>query len=165
MRIDKIGIDGDAQLGDFGAHQRAPPSKLLTANGTYAFPLDIFQTGSATSTNMNANEVIANRATQMLGPSAKPVHPNNDVNIGNSSNDVIPAAIHVSAYIETSETLLPSLRHLHATLKKREGELGNIIKTGRTHLMDAMPIKLGQLQIFDAYEEIARRFTCVRLRR
>jgi fumarate hydratase class II len=108
------------------------------------FPLDIFQTGSATSTNMNANEVIANRATQLLGPSAIPVHPNNDVNRGQSSNDVIPAAIHVSAYLETNETLLPSLRHLHATLKKREEESGNIVKTGRTHLMDAMPVTLGQ---------------------
>jgi fumarate hydratase class II len=108
------------------------------------FPLDIFQTGSATSTNMNANEVIAGRATQLLVPPGKPVHPNNDVNMGQSSNDVIPAAIHVSAYLETSETLLPSLSHLHATLKGREGELGNIIKTGRTHLMDAMPIRLGQ---------------------
>jgi len=88
--------------------------------------------------------VIANLATKILGPAAKPVHPNNDVNMGQSSNDVIPAAIHVSAYLETIETLLPALRHLHATLKKREGESGNVIKTGRTHLMDAMPLRLGQ---------------------
>jgi len=108
------------------------------------FPLDIFQTGSATSTNMNANEVIANRATQLLGPSAKPVHANNDVNMGQSSNDVIPAAIHVSAYIQTHEVLIPSLKHLHATLKIREGEFSALVKTGRTHLMDAMPIMLGQ---------------------
>jgi len=108
------------------------------------FPLDIFQTGSATSTNMNANEVIANRATQLLGPSAKPVHPNNDVNMGQSSNDVIPAAIHVSAYLEVSEVLLPAFKHLHVTLIKRELEFGSIVKTGRTHLMDAMPVKLGQ---------------------
>jgi fumarate hydratase class II len=108
------------------------------------FPLDIFQTGSGTSTNMNANEVIATRATQILGPSAKPVHPNNDVNMGQSSNDAIPAAIHVSAYLEVSEVLLPALMHLHATLKKREDEFRDIVKTGRTHLMDAMPIRLGQ---------------------
>ncbi len=108
------------------------------------FPLDIFQTGSGTSTNMNANEVIASRATQLLGPGAKPVHPNNDVNYGQSSNDVIPAAIHVSAYLEVSEALLPALKHLHVTLKKRELECRGIVKTGRTHLMDAMPVTLGQ---------------------
>ncbi|MCK9420302.1 MAG: class II fumarate hydratase [Nitrospirae bacterium] len=121
-------------------------SALEVADGKWDdhFPLDIFQTGSATSTNMNANEVIANRATQMLGPSAKPVHPNNDVNMGQSSNDVIPAAIHVSAYIQTHEVLIPSLRHLYIMLKKREGEFGYLVKTGRTHLMDAMPIKLSQ---------------------
>jgi fumarate hydratase, class II len=108
------------------------------------FPLDIFQTGSGTSTNMNANEVIASRATQLLGPSAQPVHPNNHVNMGQSSNDVIPSAIHVSAYLEVSEVLLPALKHLHAALRKREDEFHDIVKTGRTHLMDAMPIKLGQ---------------------
>jgi fumarate hydratase, class II len=108
------------------------------------FPLDIFQTGSGTSTNMNANEVIASRASQLLGPGATPVHPNNDVNYGQSSNDVIPAAIHVSAYLEVSEMLLPALKHLHVTLKKRELECRGIVKTGRTHLMDAMPITLGQ---------------------
>ena len=87
-------------------------ASLEVADGKWDdhFPLDIFQTGSATSTNMNANEVIANRATQLLGPSAKPVHPNNDVNMGQSSNDVIPAAIHVSAYIQTHEVLIPSLQ-------------------------------------------------------
>ena len=93
---------------------------------------------------MNANEVIASRATQILGLSAKPVHPNNDVNMGQSSNDVIPAAIHVSAYLEVHELLLPAFKHLHATLKKRELEFSDIVKTGRTHLMDAMPIRLGQ---------------------
>jgi fumarate hydratase class II len=119
---------------------------LEVADGAWdaQFPLDIFQTGSATSTNMNANEVIAARATQILGSSARPVHPNNDVNMGQSSNDVIPTAIHVSAYLEVHERLLPSLRHLHAMLKKREAEFHDIVKTGRTHLMDAMPIRLGQ---------------------
>jgi fumarate hydratase class II len=108
------------------------------------FPLDIYQTGSGTSTNMNANEVIASRATRILGASAKPVHPNNHVNMGQSSNDVIPAAIHVSAYLEVDENLLPGLRHLHSTLKKREAEFHDIVKTGRTHLMDAMPMRLSQ---------------------
>ena len=122
-------------------------ASLEVADGKWDdhFPLDIFQTGSATSTNMNANEVIANRAMQILGATGKPaVHPNNDVNMGQSSNDVIPAAIHVSAYLVVSEVLLPAFKHLHVTLIKRELEFGSIIKTGRTHLMDAMPIKLGQ---------------------
>jgi len=105
------------------------------------FPLDIFQTGSGTSTNMNANEVIANLSSRSLGA---PVHPNNHVNMGQSSNDVIPAAVHVGAYLEVHEVLLPGLLHLHAALKKREAELGGIVKTGRTHLMDAMPVTLGQ---------------------
>jgi fumarate hydratase class II len=119
---------------------------LEVADGTWDdhFPLDIFQTGSGTSTNMNANEVIASRATHILGPSAKPVHPNNHVNMGQSSNDVIPAAIHVSAYLETSEFLLPEFQHLHGALKKREAEFHDIVKTGRTHLMDAMPVRLSQ---------------------
>ena len=106
------------------------------------FPLDIFQTGSGTSTNMNANEVIAARASQILSGGA--VHPNNHVNMGQSSNDVIPAAIHVSAYLQLQEVFLPAFTHLHTTLKKREAELDDIVKTGRTHLMDAMPIRMGQ---------------------
>jgi fumarate hydratase, class II len=106
------------------------------------FPLDIFQTGSGTSTNMNANEVIAGRASQILGGIS--VHPNNHVNMGQSSNDVIPAAIHVSAYLQLQEAFLPAFTHLHAAFKKREGELADVVKTGRTHLMDAMPVRMGQ---------------------
>ncbi len=105
------------------------------------FPLDIFQTGSGTSTNMNANEVIATLASKSLGAS---VHANNQVNMGQSSNDVIPAAIHAAAYLEVHENLLPGLRHLAETLERRERELADIVKTGRTHLMDAMPLTLGQ---------------------
>jgi fumarate hydratase, class II len=108
------------------------------------FPLDIFQTGSATSTNMNANEVIASRAIQVLGAAGARVHPNNDVNRSQSSNDVIPSAIHVSAYLEVNDVLLPSLKHLHKTLKKQESAFHDIVKTGRTHLMDATPIRLSQ---------------------
>jgi fumarate hydratase class II len=110
------------------------------------FPIDIFQTGSGTSTNMNANEVIANRATQLLGGEigSKLVHPNDHVNMGQSSNDVIPTAIHVSAYLEVQEVLLPALRHLHEVLLRRAAELDDVVKTGRTHLMDAMPVRLGQ---------------------
>jgi fumarate hydratase class II len=110
------------------------------------FPLDIFQTGSGTSVNMNANEVIARRAMQILVKvsGAEPVHPNNHVNFGQSSNDVIPSAIHVSAFIQLREVLLPSLSRLHGVLEERRSELDGIVKTGRTHLMDAMPIRLGQ---------------------
>jgi fumarate hydratase class II len=110
------------------------------------FPIDIFQTGSGTSTNMNANEVIANRATQLLGGEigSKLVHPNDHVNMGQSSNDVIPTAIHVSAYLEVQEVLLPALRHLREVLLQRAAELDDVVKTGRTHLMDAMPVRMGQ---------------------
>jgi fumarate hydratase class II len=122
------------------------------------FPLDIFQTGSGTSTNMNANEVIAGRATQILGGTA--VHPNNHVNMGQSSNDVIPAVIHVSAYLQLQEVFLPGFSHLHRALKKREAELADVVKTGRTHLMDAMPVRMGQeiggwaFQVHQAIERI-----------
>jgi fumarate hydratase class II len=109
------------------------------------FPLDIFQTGSGTSTNMNANEVIAKRAGRILGKKGLSApHPNDHVNMGQSSNDVIPAAIHVSACIEAHEGLLPSFRGLHNNLLRRAKELDSVVKTGRTHLMDALPISLGQ---------------------
>jgi fumarate hydratase class II len=110
------------------------------------FPIDVFQTGSGTSTNMNANEVIANRATQILGGElgSKLVHPNDDVNLCQSSNDVIPAAIHVSAFLLTQQGLLPAFRHLHLTLERRSAELQGVVKTGRTHLMDAVPVRLSQ---------------------
>ncbi|MDH5395233.1 MAG: class II fumarate hydratase, partial [Gammaproteobacteria bacterium] len=105
------------------------------------FPIDVFQTGSGTSTNMNANEVISHIATELLG---EPVHPNDHINMSQSSNDVIPTAIHVSACIEIIEQLLPSVQHLIETLHQRVIELDKTVKTGRTHLMDAMPITLGQ---------------------
>ncbi len=111
------------------------------------FPLDIFQTGSGTSTNMNANEVIATRANEILTGLRRtkdPVHPNDHVNMGQSSNDVIPTAIHVSAYAETAEHLLPALEHLHQVLVDQAKAWDHLVKTGRTHLMDAMPIRLGQ---------------------
>jgi fumarate hydratase, class II len=105
------------------------------------FPLDVFQTGSGTSTNMNANEVIAALASRRLG---RAVHPNDDVNMGQSSNDVIPTAIHVSAALALRGELLPALEHLRDVLKAKEREIGSIVKTGRTHLMDAMPMTFGQ---------------------
>lgn len=105
------------------------------------FPLDIFQTGSGTSTNMNANEVIATLASQGSGLK---IHPNDDVNNGQSSNDVIPAAIHVAAMLEITDNLLPALRHLHQEMLRRAAETDAVVKTGRTHLMDAMPVRLSQ---------------------
>jgi fumarate hydratase class II len=107
------------------------------------FPIVIYQTGSGTSTNMNANEVIANRASQLLGREGA-VHPNDHVNMGQSSNDVIPTAIHVSASVQVAELLLPALRFLRDGLLVRAEGARGIVKTGRTHLMDAMPITLGQ---------------------
>jgi len=111
------------------------------------FPLDVFQTGSGTSTNMNGNEVIANRANEILGhPLGEkgPVHPNDHANMGQSSNDVIPSAIHVAALLEIDQGLLPALRELEESLAKKAKEFDPIVKAGRTHLMDATPIRLGQ---------------------
>jgi len=111
------------------------------------FPLDIFQTGSGTSTNMNANEVIATRSNELLTGTRNtgfPVHPNDHVNMGQSSNDVMPAAIHVSAYLQVKDLLLPSFELLHKIIADKATEHNGIVKTGRTHLMDAMPITLGQ---------------------
>ena len=105
------------------------------------FPLDVFQAGSGTSTNMNANEVIARVAAEKLG---RPVHPNDHVNMSQSSNDVIPTTIHVGAALLVREHLLPSLDALAATIEARAGECAGIVKTGRTHLMDAVPLTLGQ---------------------
>ena len=105
------------------------------------FPVDVFQTGSGTSSNMNANEVIATLATEILGSD---VHPNDHVNMSQSSNDVIPTCVHVSAAIAIQGKLLPALTHLSETLEKKARETDDIVKTGRTHLMDAMPITMGQ---------------------
>lgn len=116
---------------------------LAVADGKYddQFPIDVFQTGSGTSTNMNANEVIATLASEELG---QPVHPNDHVNKGQSSNDVIPTAIHVAATLEIETKLLPALEHLAEVIEFRAEELKDVVKTGRTHLMDAMPVSFGQ---------------------
>ncbi len=107
------------------------------------FPIDVFQTGSGTSTNMNANEVIASRAAQLAG-AGRPVHPNDDVNMCQSSNDVIPSTIHVAAYLEIVEQLLPALETLRSAFEKKAAETDDVVKMGRTHLMDAMPVRMGQ---------------------
>jgi fumarate hydratase class II len=112
-----------------------------------AFVVDVFQTGSGTSTNMNANEVISNRAIEILGGekgSRTPVHPNDHVNLGQSSNDVFPSAIHVAAAVEIQERLIPALERLEASLRRQSERQWDVIKTGRTHLQDATPIRLGQ---------------------
>ena len=118
-------------------------ASLAVSAGEYDehFPIDIFQTGSGTSSNMNANEVISHVATADLG---KEAHPNDHVNMGQSSNDVIPTCVHVSAALAIDQTLLPALRHLSSALEKKADETRDVVKTGRTHLMDAMPVTLGQ---------------------
>ena len=133
---------------DLGQMQAAMSDAIQAASTEVAdgahdsqFPVDIFQTGSGTSTNMNANEVIATLASAALG---SPVHPNDHVNMGQSSNDVIPTAIHVSAYLETASTTLPGLERLRLALLDKADALDGVVKTGRTHLMDALPIRMSQ---------------------
>src|SRR5262249_11029599 len=110
------------------------------------FVLDIFQTGSGTSTNMNANEVIANRATEVLGSprGSKLAHPNDHVNLGQASNDVIPTAIHLAGVETIEKHLVPALNKLHAALQEKATAFDRVIKIGRTHLQDATPVRLGQ---------------------
>jgi fumarate hydratase class II len=115
----------------------------------HAFPVDVFQTGSGTSTNMNANEVIARRAAEILGarvkkPAHPPIHPNDHVNMSQSSNDVIPTAIHLSVGCTIHEHLMPALAHLEQTLTAKAQAFDGLVKSGRTHLMDATPVRLGQ---------------------
>jgi fumarate hydratase class II len=122
------------------------------------FPLDIFQTGSGTSTNMNANEVIANRAISLLGGvigSRSPVHPNDHVNLSQSSNDVIPTTIHATGYLMLRDGLIPALEELTTHLEGKAGAFDHIVKTGRTHLQDATPIRLGQ--VFSGYAAQGRK--------
>ncbi len=111
------------------------------------FPLSIWQTGSGTQTNMNANEVISNRAIQLAGGemgSKKPIHPNDHVNMSQSSNDTFPTAMHLAAAEEISQRLLPAVEHLRDSLERKRAEIDGIVKIGRTHLMDAVPLTLGQ---------------------
>jgi len=108
------------------------------------FVVDIFQTGSGTSTNMNANEIIARRANEHYTGSDGPIHPNDHVNFGQSSNDVIPTSIRVAAAVAVTENLIPSLSYLNKTLIQKGEELKDVVKTGRTHLMDAMPVTMQQ---------------------
>ncbi|PEN14956.1 aspartate ammonia-lyase [Longibacter salinarum] len=128
------------------------------------FVLDIFQTGSGTSTNMNANEVIGNRASELIGADrgSKAVHPNDHVNMSQSSNDTIPTSMHVAARVAIENELLPALKDLHGALEEKAKAFDDVLKSGRTHLMDATPVRLGQefagyaAQIEQAIERIER---------
>lgn len=135
-------LDGDRTKSIMQASQEVIDGKFDDQ-----FPVDIFQTGSGTSSNMNTNEVVGNRASEIMGGvigSHKPVHPNDHVNMGQSSNDVIPTAIHVAATVALSRKLIPALMALHKALDKKAKKWDHIIKLGRTHLQDATPIRLGQ---------------------
>ncbi len=140
---------------------------MLTAH----FPVDVFQTGSGTSANMNANEVIANRASQLAGEplgSKRPVHPNDDVNLSQSSNDVIPTTLHVSVAIALQSRLAPALDRLALALDQKARAFADVVKIGRTHLMDATPLTLGQefsgyaVQAYKASDRARRAVTLLR---
>src|SRR5205823_8421687 len=129
----------DLGLLDADVSARIAEAADSVAAGTYddQFPIDVFQTGSGTSSNMNANEVIANLA-------GEGVHPNDHVNMGQSSNDVFPSAVHLAALAESSDRLIPALERLASSLAAKSEEFADIVKAGRTHLMDAVPVTLGQ---------------------
>ena len=144
---------------DTGVLDRSIADAVAAAAGEVAagalddhFPLVIYQTGSGTQTNMNVNEVVSNRAIELLGGevgSKYPVHPNDHVNLGQSSNDSFPTAVHIAAVTELERRLLPALGHLHKTLEAKAVEFGHVIKIGRTHCQDATPVTLGQ--VFGGY--------------
>jgi len=125
----------------FGSAIVEAAQEIINGGHLDHFPIDVFQTGSGTSTNMNANEVIATLASRGCG---QPVSPNDHVNMCQSSNDTIPSAIHVSAALAVNEDLIPALEHLQATIVYKARKLEDVVKTGRTHLMDAMPIRMSQ---------------------
>ena len=145
--IKRAAAETNAELG----HLEASVARSIAAAATEVaegrwddqFVLDVYQTGSGTSTNMNANEVIARRATQLMEGGGS-VHPNDHVNFGQSSNDVIPTAIHVAARVAIEEELVPALAHLRDALAKKAKQFDGVLKSGRTHLMDATPVRLGQ---------------------
>ena len=132
-------VNAELELLDGGIAERVAAAADRVAAGEFddQFPIDVFQTGSGTSTNMNANEVIANLA-------GEGVHPNDHVNMGQSSNDVFPSAVHLAALQEATEELLPALAALEGSFAARAEEFHDIVKSGRTHLMDAVPVTLGQ---------------------
>ncbi|MFO0753769.1 MAG: class II fumarate hydratase [Thermodesulfovibrionales bacterium] len=142
-------VNADLGLLDTGLSSAIAQACREIMEGRHAcqFPLSIYQTGSGTSTNMNVNEVAATRANEILTGkkhTTSPVHPNDHVNRGQSSNDVIPSCIRIAAYREARDRLLPALRHLHGAVVRKQQEYGEVVKTGRTHLMDAVPVTFGQ---------------------
>jgi fumarate hydratase class II len=144
-RIKGAAAEVNAELGvidgDVAAAIAAAAAEVGDGDHDDHFPLDVFQTGSGTSSNMNANEVIAQLATERLG---RPIHPNDDVNASQSSNDVFPSAIHVAAARQLTGELLPALEYLVLALRSKSQEFATVVKSGRTHLMDATPVTLGQ---------------------
>ncbi len=148
IKMASAGVNADLGLLEPRIADAIQTAAREVADGTFddQFVVDVFQTGSGTSTNTNANEVIANRASEILGGerASKRLHPNDHVNLGQSSNDVIPSAIHISALVQLEERLIPVLERLQAALEAKSKEFWGVIKTGRTHLQDATPIRLGQ---------------------
>jgi fumarate hydratase, class II len=148
--IKKCAAETNRELGllpdDIAKDVVAAANEVIEGKLDDHFVLDIFQTGSGTSSNMNANEVIANRAIQIRGGSlgSKGVHPNDHVNVGQSSNDVIPSAMQVAACVRITQELIPALRVLESSLDRKAKEFDDIVKSGRTHMMDATPVRLGQ---------------------
>src|SRR5213075_534347 len=132
-------VNGELGLLDDDKAQRIADAGMRIASGELddQFPIDVFQSGSGTSSNMNANEVIASLA-------GEDVHPNDDVNMGQSSNDVFPSAVHLAALEDMSRDLVPALERLAESLERKASEFDEIVKSGRTHLMDAVPVTLGQ---------------------
>ncbi|UCG18002.1 MAG: class II fumarate hydratase [Thiotrichales bacterium] len=133
------------QLGKLSAEQasaiRQAAQEIIDGQWLDQFPIDVFQTGSGTSSNMNVNEVIATRASQLSGLS---IHPNDHVNMAQSSNDTFPSAIHIACVQQIHQALLPALAHLQSTIEAKAVDCQDVVKTGRTHLMDAMPVRMGQ---------------------
>ena len=133
------------QLGKLSAEQanaiRQAAQEIMDGQWLDQFPIDVFQTGSGTSSNMNVNEVIATRASQLSGLS---IHPNDHVNMAQSSNDTFPSAIHIACVQQIHQALFPALAHLQSTIEAKAVDCQDVVKTGRTHLMDAMPVRMGQ---------------------
>ena len=127
--------------GDMAEAIQEAAQEVIEGRWNDQFPVDVFQTGSGTSSNMNVNEVIATLAEERLG---RPVHPNDHVNASQSSNDVFPSSIHIAATAAVTRDLIPALEHLAAALRRKAEEFADVVKSGRTHLMDATPVTLGQ---------------------
>lgn len=147
-RVKSVAAKVNTDLGlldaDISESIQKASGEVIEGKFDHDFVVDVFQTGSGTSTNMNANEIISRRANELYEGSDGPIHPNDHVNFGQSSNDVIPTAIRIAAVLSANEELIPALKHLRSSLLKKGDELKHVVKTGRTHLMDAMPVTFEQ---------------------